>query len=71
MGRRDEIHSPTLSNDVKPRRRGEVSSPSLGKIIAYFKYQSTKQINQLHNMFPTRIWQRNYYDHVIRDDIDL
>ena len=47
------------------------NSPSLGKIVAYFKYQSTKHINQHHNTPGTRIWQRNYYDHVIRDDTDL
>ena len=52
-------------------RRGEVPSPSLGKIVAYFKYQSTKHINQHHNTLGTRIWQRNYHDHIIRDDIDL
>lgn len=52
-------------------RRGEVTSPALGKIIAYFKYQSTKHINQHHNTPGTRIWQRNYHDHIIRDDKDL
>ncbi|MYC75248.1 transposase [Candidatus Poribacteria bacterium] len=52
-------------------RRGEVPSPSLGKIIAYFKYQSTKHINQSRNMPGTRIWQRNYHDHIIRDAPDL
>ena len=52
-------------------RRGEVPSPALGKIIAYFKYQSTKHTNQHHNMAGTRIWQRNYHDHIIRDDTDL
>ena len=49
----------------------DISSPSLGKIIAYFKYQSTKYINQHQNTPGTPIWQRNYYDHIIRDDIDL
>ena len=52
-------------------RRGEVPSPALSKIVAYFKYKSTKHINQHHNTPGTRIWQRNYYDHVIRDDPDL
>ena len=52
-------------------RRGEVPSPSLGKIVAYFKYQSTKHINQHHNTPGTRVWQRNYHDHIIRDDPDL
>ena len=45
--------------------------PSLGKIIAYFKYQSTKRINQRYNTPGTRRWQRNYHDHIIRDDPDL
>ena len=54
-----------------PNRRGEVSSPTLGQVVAYFKYQSTKSINQHRDMPGTRVWQRNYYDHVIRDDTDL
>jgi len=30
---------------ISADRRGEVPSPKLGKVIAYFKYQSTKEIN--------------------------
>lgn len=59
------------SNYINRNRRGEVPSPTLGKIMAYFKYQSTKHINQRHNTPGTRIWQRNYHDHIIRDDADL
>ena len=66
--RRGEVTSP---ENIKRNRRGEVSSPTLGKIVAYFKYQSTKHINQHHNTPGTRIWQRNYHDHIIRDDTDL
>ena len=66
--RRGEVPS---SVDTNPDRRGEVPSPSLGKIMAHFKYQSTKHINQHHNTPGTRIWQRNYHDHIIRDDPDL
>ena len=66
--RRGEVPSPDAIN---PDRRGEVSSPALGKIMAYFKYQSTKHINRHHNTPGTRIWQRNYHDHIIRDDPDL
>jgi putative transposase len=46
-------------------------NPSLGKIIAYFKYLSTKLINQYRNQIGERMWQRNYYEHVIRDEHDL
>ena len=30
--------------------------------MGYFKYQTTKRVNLL-----TRLWQRNYYEHIIRD----
>ena len=45
--------------------------PTLGQIVAYFKYQSTKGINERRGMPGARLWQRNYYEHVIRDDADL
>ena len=66
--RRGEVPTP---DDINRNRRGEVPTPALGKIMAYFKYQSTKHINQHHNTPGTRIWQRNYHDHIIRDDTDL
>ena len=62
--------SPRPKNSTREHKEDD-SSPSLGKITAYFKYQSTKHINQSHNMARTRIWQRNYHDHVVRDDKDL
>lgn len=49
----------------------EGTPTTLGKIIAYFKYQSTKQINIILHQPPQPIWQRNYYEHVIRNDRDL
>jgi putative transposase len=32
---------------------------------------SAKQINQIRNTPGTPVWQRNYYEHVIRNDRDL
>jgi len=72
-------------NDGKVWRRGAVtaplrqnmpgqlygSHPTLGKIIAYFKYQSTKFVNQLQNTPGIKFWQRNYYEHIIRDESEL
>ena len=54
-----------------PNLINETPSTSLGKIVAYFKYQSTKYINRHRNTFRIRLWQRNYHDHIIRDDTDL
>ena len=46
-------------------------APTLGQIVAYFKYGTTKQINAIRNTPGIRLWQRNYYDHVIRDEESL
>ncbi len=44
---------------------------TLGQMIGYFKYQSTKQINILRQTPGISVWQRNYYEHIIRDESDL
>jgi hypothetical protein len=36
-------------------------------MVAYYKYETTKQINILQNTPGARFWQRNYYERVIRD----
>ena len=45
--------------------------PALGEILGYYKYQSAVRINALRNSVGTSIWQRGYYEHVIRDDRSL
>jgi len=46
------------------RNDGEVTSPlhkpTLGNTVAYFKYQSTKLINELRDTSGMKVWQRNY-----------
>ncbi len=63
-------------------RRGEVTSPltaeggetpplrqvTLGQVIAYYKFETTKKINELLQMPRRKFWQRNYYERVIRND---
>ncbi len=45
----------------------------LGKVLAYFKYQTTKEMNIfLGNPNPLiKVWQRNYYERIIRDEKEL
>lgn len=46
--------------------------PTLGQIMAYFKYQSTKEMNKVETAGAvTKFWQRNYYEHIIRNEQDL
>jgi len=51
-----------------PLRR---QSRSLGAMIAQFKATTTRRINALRGTPGATIWQRNYYEHVIRDERDL
>lgn len=44
---------------------------TLGQIVAYFKYQSTKSINLMRGTPGVTVWQRNYYEHTIRDEESL
>lgn len=43
----------------------------LSQIIGYFKMNSTKQIRQLKNYQYFPVWQRNYYEHIIRNELEL
>jgi REP element-mobilizing transposase RayT len=44
-------------------------APTLGQIVRAFKAVSTRQIRQSCNA--TFEWQRNYYEHIIRDEREL
>jgi len=43
----------------------------LSKMAGYFKMNSAKRINEIRNTPGAPVWQRNYYEHVIRNEIDL
>src|SRR6185436_9512592 len=44
---------------------------SLGAIIAQFKSRVTKRLWKTPSLKGKPIWQRNYFEHVIRNDLDL
>jgi putative transposase len=43
----------------------------LGRLIGAFKTMSTKQINLLRQTEGQIVWQRNYYEHIIRDKSEM
>ncbi|TFH32270.1 MAG: hypothetical protein E4G99_12925 [Anaerolineales bacterium] len=57
--------SPQLELDGVTR---SIQRPTLGQVVAYFKYRSTKQINLIWDPAGIPLWQRNYYDHIIRNE---
>jgi putative transposase len=69
--------SPETSCTSSPDGRSPASSPngpkhgSIGAIMAGFKSVTAKRINQMRDMPGTKVWQRNYHEHVIRDEAAL
>ncbi|MBN1543205.1 transposase, partial [candidate division KSB1 bacterium] len=44
---------------------------SLGAIMQNFQSITTRKINQMRKSPGQRLWQRNYWEHIIRDECDL
>jgi REP element-mobilizing transposase RayT len=71
ISQNDDMSGENLGGETPPLR-GFDGIPTLGQIVAYFKYQSTKEMNKADNTGTvTKFWQRNYYEHIIRDETDL
>ncbi|MCI0454365.1 MAG: transposase [Candidatus Dadabacteria bacterium] len=49
----------------------EVKRKPLGRLIGAFKTISTKRINEMRGTPGESVWQRNYYEHIIRDEETL
>jgi putative transposase len=60
---------------VKGASRGAPTSrmlhKPLGQLIGAFKTVSTKKINAIRNTSGVRLWQRDFYEHVISDESDF
>ncbi len=52
-------------------RFGKPTSNTIPTIIRGFKSSVTKQINLLRKLTGVPVWQRNYYEHIIRDEISF
>jgi len=63
-----------ISSTPELHLRGKCSgaSPgSVGAIIGQVKSRTARRINHSRGTLGVKVWQRNYYEHVIRDDNDL
>ena len=73
----NHVHGIVVIRDVGAHGRAPLptalrrSPRSLGSFIAGFKSAATKRINAIRGTPGVPVWQRNYYEHVIRDDDDL
>ncbi|MDP1715067.1 MAG: hypothetical protein Q8L41_10015 [Anaerolineales bacterium] len=60
----------TDSIDGSPLPRGPKPA-SMGAIMSQFKSRATKRLWKIPELNNTPIWQRNYYEHIIRNEQDL
>ena len=56
---------------VAPTRPTGPKSKSIGSLMAGYKSSVTKKINQLRHKPGEPVWQRNYFEHIIRDEKSL
>ncbi len=63
---------PVQRNDPSPRRAfGKPTKNSLPTLVGSFKAAVTKQVNELRRTPGMPVWQRNYYEHVVRGEDEL
>lgn len=73
----DDGANPVGAHRRAPTNRGACHAPlrrkpkSIGSIIAGFKSAVTRRINEARALPGAPVWQRNYYEHVIRNESDL
>jgi len=57
--------------NASPLQAHGVPPGALGAIVGNFKSITTRRINKIRHTHGVSIWQRNYYEHIVRDDGDL
>jgi putative transposase len=67
-GRGAALLRPYYGNNENPHKINVIPG-SLGAIVRSYKSAISYRLNKEHNT--TGIWQRNYYEHIIRDERDL
>jgi REP element-mobilizing transposase RayT len=68
--RSDVGPAPTRS-DVRPAATGDGKRPPLSEIVRAFKSFSARRINELRGTLTVSVWQRSYYEHIIRNEQEL
>ncbi len=64
-------HAVPLPTVPRQRHFGEAIPSSISTLVRSYKSAVTKHINELRANHNAAIWQRNYYEHIIRDERDL
>lgn len=69
----NDINQPSVGAGFQPAHGADSTKPHHGlpEIIRGFKTYSARYINELQGTKGTPVWQRNFYEHVIRSETSL
>ncbi len=70
----NHFHGIVVIADGRGDRRIAPTGPqprSIGAVMAGFKSAATKRINELHQTPGAKLWQRNDWEHIIRNESEL
>ena len=75
MGAQDVVPNMTIDNRATTRATTRVA-PTLGDVVGAFKSRATVEYTrgvktQGWSAFRRRLWQRNFYEHIIRNEVSL
>jgi REP element-mobilizing transposase RayT len=62
---------PIAATSTRPVALAGPRPKSIGALVAGFKSAATRRLNQLRETPGAAVWQRNYYEHIIRDESSL
>lgn len=67
------MNGTTISGEQGDRRVAPTGPQprSIGAVMAGFKSAATKRINELRQTPGTKLWQRNYWEHIVRNEPEL
>ena len=66
----NHLHGIVVRQDASMGGRTIRPKP-LGGLVGAFKTVTTKRINQLRQTPGVKVWQRNYWEHIIRDSVEM
>lgn len=66
----NHMHGNIVITDVGNERDDPAPTEkrTLGQLVGYFKFQITKEINQIRDAGYAKVLQRDYYEHIIRNE---
>ncbi len=67
----NHIHGIIFINSCFAEAAPKSDALAIGEIIRAFKARCTHALHQIEAAHNTQIWQRNYYEHIIRNEKEL